>query len=371
MKQALVYDRVNKIGGAEKILEVLHELYPDSPLYTAVFHPEKAKWTKDWDVRPSFLNRFPLARSTHELYPWLTPLAFESFDFNNFDRVISITSAEAKGIISKPNTFHICYCLTPTRYLWTDHKLYLKEFPMLIRPLVSPIFSYVRSWDKIASQRPDAFIAISKTVKKRIETYYKRQASIVYPPVETEIFSASTKKEMNLPQKQFYLVVSRLVPYKRIELAIKACNGLKRKLTIVGTGTKMQNLIRLAGPTIHFVGKLTQAELVMYYQKCRALLFPQEEDFGISAIEAQAAGKPVIAYNKGGAREIILTGKTGIFFSQQKTSSLIKAIQRFETMQFDTQECKKNAQRFDKKRFIKEFSSKVEEQWKSYKKHRQ
>jgi glycosyltransferase involved in cell wall biosynthesis len=368
MKSALVYDRINKIGGAERVLEVLHSMYPRSPLYTAVYHDEKASWAKGWKIKPSLLNNFPLARSKHELFPWLTPLAFENFNFNEYQVVISITSAEAKGIITKPDTLHICYCLTPTRYLWSDYKTYINEIPPLFRILIKPVFSYLRFWDRIASTRADNIIAISETVRTRIQKYYNRDSQVIYPPVEVDKFADKSKTKKRLPIKNYYLVISRLVPYKRIDIAIKACNHLKKKLVIVGKGSQMKKLRSIAGSTINFVGELTQDELVLYYQYCDALLFPQEEDFGISAVEAQAAGKPVVAYNKGGATEIVKEGKTGTFFLEQNTSSLIKAIKRIETLKFDKKECIENAQRFNKERFIKEFSAKVEELWISYKK---
>lgn len=368
MKVALVYDRVNKIGGAERVLTALHEIYPKAPLFTAVYHPKNASWAKGWDVRPSFLNRFPLAKSTHELYPWLTPLAFESFDLTDFDIVINVTSAEAKGIITKPNTLHICYLLTPTQYLWINPKLYEEAIPRILRPLSKPVISYLKTWDKVASQRADIMIAISKTVQNRIKKYYNRDSEVIYPPVDIKKFMLKPKGATIPPAHNYYLIVSRIVPHKRLDLAIDACNELKVPLIIVGTGLAMRKLRARAGPTIQFVGKLTDQELVLYYQRCSALIFPQEEDFGISVVEAQAAGKPVIAFNRGGATEIIRTGKTGIFFSKQTKSSLISAIRKFENLSFESKDCQNNAIRFAKERFTKQFIIKVSEIWESYKK---
>lgn len=364
MNVALVYDRVNKIGGAEHVLAALHELYPDAPLFTAVYHKERAPWAKSWDVRPSFLNRLPWAASTHELYAWLAPLAFESIIIEGFDLVISVTSADAKGIITKPKTLHLCYLLTPTRYLWSDADLYRKALPTSLRPMAKPIFSYLRAWDKIAGQRPDYLVAISSAVRERIQTYYHRDAAVIYPPVDVESFKS--KRDGDLPYADYFLVVSRLVPHKRIDLAIAACNALKIPLVIVGTGWQVEMLRSQAGPTISFVSQLTDEMLVLYYQKCRALIFPQEEDFGIAAVEAQAAGRPVIAYNRGGATEIIRTGKTGLFFSQQTSASLIRALQRFDHEHFKPEDCQENAKRFSKSRFMREFSSKVAEIWRNH-----
>lgn len=363
MKLAFVYDRINKIGGAERILQTLHKLYPNSYLYTAVYHPERAKWAKGWKIRTSFINQISFARSTHELYPWLTPIAFESFDFSGFDVVVSITSAEAKGIITQPGTIHLCYCLTPTRYLWSDHSLYKEEVNVFLRPLALKIFKYLKRWDKLASQRPDKYFAISETTRKRIKKYYGKSSEVIYPPVNLEKFQRRVKKNISMPCKNFFLVVSRLVPYKKVELAIDACNKLGKSLVVVGAGVQMKKLKKISGPLTHFTGELTEQELVLYYQQCDALLFPQEEDFGISIVEAQAAGKPVIAYNKGGATEIIDEGRTGLFFSNQTTNSLIKAIKQFKKRKYDRNECQKNADRFSEEAFSKKFSLKVEEIW--------
>lgn len=367
MKQALVYDRVNKIGGAERVLVALHEMYPESPLFTAVYNLKTAPWAETLDVRPSFMNKFPLASTTHELYPWLTPLAFESFNFDEFDIVVSVTSAEAKGILSKPNTLHVCYCLTPTRYLWKDHELYLNQIPFPLKQLAKPVFAYMRQWDKVASQRPDYFITISNAVKERVKKNYNIDSEVVYPPIDIKLTNSSVKNNIELPFEEYFLIVSRLVAHKRVELAVKACNKLKLPLVIVGTGMLEKKLKNIAGPTIRFVGKLTQLELIVYYQNCRALLFPQEEDFGISAVEAQAAGKPVIAYNKGGAKEIILRGKTGLFFSKQSETSIIKAINSFNKIKFDSIDCKNNAKRFSKDKFINNFSKAIERLWQEHK----
>ena len=367
MKIALVYDRVNKIGGAERVLCALHEIFPDAPLYTAVYNPKQATWARGWEVHASFLNSFPLARTTHELYPWLTPLAFETLDLSSYDLVISVTSAEAKGIITKPTTAHLCYCLTPTRYLWSDHQLHYERLPVLLRPLTKPVFSYLRAWDKIASQRPDRMIAISKTVQQRITKYYQRQSEVIYPPVDVEKFRRPAFQGKRLPFEDYFLLVSRLVPYKRLDIAVEAAKALNHPLVIVGTGMDEGRLKRLAGKNVTFVSKLTDGELVLYYQRCRALIFPQEEDFGLTVVEAQAAGKPVIAFNKGGATEIIQEGKTGLFFSRQSATSLIRALREFESTRFDDQDCRRNVLHFNKERFIKEFSSTVEDLWQKYK----
>lgn len=358
MKVALVYDRVNKWGGAELVLLALNEIFPKASLYTAVYDQKKAPWAKKFPkVVPSFLQKIPFAKDAHELLGAFTPIAFETFDFSRFDLVISVTSEAAKGIITKPKTLHICYCLTPTRYLWSGHDFYFKNpqgklqtipfFGQASRPFVS----YAKYWDKIAAQRPDQVIAISTAVKKRIRKYYQRDSEIIFPPVDLDMFTQikPTKRE------DFYLIVSRLEPYKRVDLAIKAFNKLGKKLVIVGIGGQERKLKAIARDNIFFAGELTYKEMSRYYKQCRGYVFPQEEDFGIVAVEAQAAGAPVIAYNAGGALDTVIEGKTGIFFNQQKKEDLIKAVKRFEEMRFDHNEIVDNAKKFSKERFKKEF----------------
>lgn len=370
---ALVYDRINKFGGAERILLALHKIWPEAPLFTAVYHPEKAGWAKEFKVVSSFLQRFPLAKSYHEIYPWLTPMAFESFDFFTFDIVISVTSAEAKGIITKPQTLHVCYCLTPTRYLWSGYDFYKKSqqfgfFNILTKPLFLKISQGLRQGDKIASQRPDYYLAISQEVKKRIKKYYHRDSEVIYPSVDTNKFSKSTINNQQLTTNNYFLVVSRLVPYKRIDLAVKAFNRLGLALKIVGVGSELGRLKRIARKNIEFLGELTDDCLIRYYQKCVALIFPGEEDFGLAPIEAQAAGKPVIALRKGGVKETVIEGKTGIFFERQTVESLARAVLKFQNLRFSNKNCWENAKKFDQQIFIKKFKSLVEEKWQKHQK---
>lgn len=383
MKVALVYDRVNKWGGAESVLLALHKLFPDAPLYTSVCNPKTAPWAEVFDrstlrqaqgknsmqgIKTSFLQKFPLASSAHELYAGLMPIAFESFSFDEYDLVISVTSEAAKGIITKPKTLHICYCLTPTRYLWSGYDDYFRN--SFLRFVSKPVVSYLRSWDKIAAQRPDVYIAISKEVQKRIKKYYGRESRVVYPPVQlatshqTSAIShqqlAISKSELKADQLEasgYYLIVSRLVPYKRIDIAIRAFNELKLPLKIIGIGSEESRLRSMSKSNIEFLGYLTQDELVGYYSECRALIFPGIEDFGLIILEAQSFGKPVIAFKGGGALETIVDGKTGEFFYPQTAEALVKKVKEFNSSKYDSIECKKNAQKYSFGRFKKEFLS--------------
>lgn len=354
MKIALVYDRVNKWGGAERVLLALNKIFPKAPLFTSVYNRKTAPWADIFDIKTSFLQKYPHAVSNHELYPYMMPMAFERFNFDGYDLVISVTSEAAKGIITGPNTKHICYCLTPTRYLWSGYEEYFKNIPL--RVASKPVVSYLRKWDKQAAKRPDVMVAISKEVQGRIKKYYERDSVIVYPPVILGSKDASLETRRR-KSKNYFLIVSRLskfTQYKRVDLAIEACNRLKLPLVIVGTGGWKKELEKIAGPTITFVGEISDDELKKYYANCRALLFPAVEDFGLVVVEAQAFGKPVIALRKGGALDTVHEGKTGIFFDEQSVEALVDALKVFQGMKFDPKDARKYAEKFSEQNFKKE-----------------
>jgi len=352
MKVALVYDWVDKFGGAERVLQALHEIYPEAPLFTSVFNLEKAPWAKDFKVIPSFLNKLPLANVYHEFYPWLMPLAFESFDFSDFDLVISVTSAQGKGIITKPSTYHLCYCLTPTRYLFSSHDQYFKN--KFLKFLVSPVLNYLLNWDKVAAQRPDRYVAISENVRKRIKKYYYRDSDLIYPPVDLKKFYPDKNKKGD-----YFLVVSRLVPYKKVDLVVQAFNSLGLPLKIVGVGSQLGSLRRQANNNVEFLGQLTDKRLLSYYQNCRAVIFPTDEDFGLVPLEAQACGKPVIAFGAGGALETVKQGITGTFFYPQTAEALVKEIKKFKPEIYKSENCCQNAENFSQDNFKKNFKDLV------------
>ena len=360
MKIAFVYDRVNKYGGAERVLEALHSVWPDAPLYTAVYDVKGAPWAEDIDVRPTFLNRVPFAKHTHELFPWATPLAFESISFDRYDVVISVTSAEAKGIITKPDTLHICYCLTPTRYLWSGHEEYLARpglgfFGSIAKNILKRNIDTYRQDDLISANRPDVYIAISEQVKKRIERYYgKNVEAVIYPPAPIPI----SGKRMIRPvyAKPFYLTVSRLVGYKRVDIVIDAFTKLGLPLIVIGDGWEKKNLTKRAGANIHFIHtRLTDEELAGYYETCRAFVFAGVEDLGLVSVEAQSYGKPVITYRHSGMAETVIDGRTGILFDTQSPDALMKAVKKADTMVFRAEDCRNNAERFALARFKQTF----------------
>lgn len=357
MKVALVYDRINKWGGAERVLLALHKLFPSAPIYTSVYSKEKAPWAEVFDVKTSFLQKLKFAQGAHEFLAPLMPIAFESFTFDEYDIVISVTSEAAKGIITKPNTLHICLCLTPTRYLWSGYEEYFKS--QLVKIISYPAIWFLRRWDVVAAQRNDYFIAISKEVQSRIKKYYKRDSNVIYPPL---MLNSSLLARGPARKGNFFLVVSRLsrfVPYKRIDIAIEAANKLKIPLKIVGEGGEFYK--RHAGETVEFLGKLTDEELSYYYKNCAALIFPGKEDFGLVMVEAQASGAPVIAYRSGGAVEIVQEGITGEFFDEQTVDSLVKRLEKFDPKRYNELLCMKNAQRFSFEVFKKKFLEFVED----------
>ena len=343
---ALVYDRVNKWGGAERVLLALHELFPEAPLYTAVYDEEHAHWAQVFPhVIPSFLQQFPYAKSHHELYPCLTPLAFESLKFDDYDIVISVTSADAKGIITKPGTFHLCYCLTPTRYLWSHADVYETA-------RYGPVFAYLKHWDKIASHRPDAYIAISKTVQNRISSFYGLPSSVVYPPADVDSFSTAYKAP---DIKDYFLWVGRLVAYKRTQLVVETFNDLKLPLVVIGLGALADKLQQIANKNVYLLGSQSEQELARYYQHAKALVFFHEEDFGIVPVEAMASGTPVIGLNKGGVSETVIHAVTG-HLVEDSQEALKNAILNFNRDNFDSDIIRTHAQKFAKDRFKKEFS---------------
>ncbi len=347
-KVAIVYDRVNKWGGAERVLLALHEIFPKAPLYTSVYDPVKAPWAKVFPkVKTSFLQKIPFSKSNHEFLGTFMPLAFESFDFSEYDLVISVTSEAAKGIKTGGETKHICYCLTPTRYLWSGYNEYFKSG--LFRSFTKPIVWLLRRWDKKAADRPDIFVGISKEVQKRIKKYYDKSSIVIFPPVD--VLGAGKSIASG-----YYLIVSRLdYGYKKVDLAIRVFNKLGLPLVIVGTGREERLLKKLAKGNIKFAGKVSEAKLREYYMGAKALIMPQEEDFGITAVEAQSAGVPVIAYKKGGALDTVVSGKTGIFFDRQTVGSLEKAVIAFQKKKFDKRIITRNSLKFSRKRFKKEF----------------
>jgi glycosyltransferase involved in cell wall biosynthesis len=356
---ALVHDYLNQYGGAERVLEELHDIFPDAPVYTSMYAPERMSETiREMDIRTSFMQHLPLVTRQHQPFLLLYPLAFESFDLSEFDIVISNSSAFCKGVVTPPNTLHLCYCLTPMRWVWSYQRYVERERLGLAARLVLPAaISNLRSWDIATAQNVDRFLAISSTVSKRIAKYYRRQATVIYPPVNCGAFTPQPNQV-----EDYYLIVSRLIPYKRIDLAVDAFTKLGLKLKIVGSGGRAESALRArAGRTVEFVGRVSDNTLRDLYARCRALVFPGEEDFGIAPLEANASGRPVIAYAAGGALDTVVDGETGVLFSPQTPEALMGAVKRVEATHWDAWALRDHALRFDTCVFKQQFCSFVEQ----------
>lgn len=356
MKTALVHDWLNQIGGAEDVLETLVEVYPNVPIYTSIYWQSEmpAAWL-DWDIRTSFINRLPLAQRNQQLYLPLYPLAFEQFNFLDYDLVISNKSGFCHGILTGPETLHICYCLTPTRFLWRYHQYAEQEnLGFLARAVLPPLIMRLRHWDRLAADRVDHFIAISQAIRQRIAKIYQRDSTIIYPPVDTRRFEPAGNVE------DYYLFVGRLVPYRRIDILIEAFSKLQRPLVIAGTGRDRGRLEAIAGQNVQFMGYVPDEDLPNLLANCKAFLWPGEEDFGITPIQAMAAGRPVIAYDAGGARETVIPGETGVFFKEQTAVAVIKAVETLDELSLDTWAIHDHAQQYDSSVFKKKLNRFIE-----------
>ncbi|MCL5264952.1 MAG: glycosyltransferase [Chloroflexi bacterium] len=364
MKVAIACSWLNQYGGAERVLEYLHEMYPEAPIYTSMYWPEVMPSTyRQWDIRTSFMDKLPLVKKHHQAFLALYPLAFEQFDLNEYDVVISLSSAYCHGVITDPKTLHVSYCLTPARFLWNYHE-YIKNEKVgsVIKLMLPVVLNYLRKWDVQAANRVDNFVAISKAVVRRIEKIYRRRAAIIYPPIDASSFHLNGQNEVG----DYFLIISRLIPYKRIDLAVRAFSELGLPLKIVGGGRHREALEKLAKPNVEFLGRVSDADIKKLYSSCRAFVFPGVEDFGLTPLEAQASGRPVIAYAAGGALETIVEGKTGNFFREPTPESLASVVAKFDHRQFDPVVIRQHAEQFDVSVFKGQFARFVEEKWRDH-----
>lgn len=353
MKVALVHDYLNQSGGAERVLKALCEIFPSAPIFTLFYDAKRTnrEFEKRIIVR-SFLDKLPLVSLRHHFFPYLMPFGVESLDLRSFDYIISDSGSFGKGIIASPHAFHISYCHTPSRFLWDGSQEYLasSHLPSFARRLAPYALTYLRLWDIDASKRVDYFLANSHFVAARIKKYYKKSARILYPPVEVKKFQRHQWQKSN-----YYLLLMRLVSYKRPDIVVKTFNEMNLPLKIVGDGPLYTSLKAQARPNIEFVGRVAHKDIAEYYGRAKALIFPQDEDFGISAVEALASGTPVIAYKNGGVLEIIDEGKNGVFFPTQTAGALFRAIKIFQKMVFNDTIVKASGEKFDEAIFKEEF----------------
>src|SRR5574341_112755 len=381
MKVALVHDWLTGMRGGEKVLEILCELFPEATLFTLVHKPGSVSpIIEKMPIKTSFVQKFPLAKKIYPKYLLFFPTAIEQFDLNEFDLVISSSHCAAKGVITRPETCHICYCHSPMRYAWEMyHTYFFNNQSGIFGKTVIPFFlNYLRTWDVQSSNRVDFFVANSNNIKKRIAKHYRREAEVIYPPVDTDFYQLSSKPG------EFFLVVSALVPYKRVDLAVLAFNDLRLPLLVIGEGSQEKKLRSIAAKNILFLPWQTREKLREYYSNCKALIFPGEEDFGIVPVEAQACGKPVIAYAKGGAQESVtgftmgedckkmqkITGQqpSGLFFYPQTKEALITAVKQFQNLEFEPIYIRRNSLKFDQKIFREKINKYILEKAKEHQK---
>lgn len=358
MRVAIVHYWLVRMRGGEKVLEELCELFPEADIFTHVYDADRisAKLRRH-KITTTYIARLPFARTLYQKYLPLMPSALEELDLTGYDLVISSESGPAKGVITHPNAVHICYCHSPMRYLWDQYHIYRGASGRLTRLVMSLTMPFLRAWDVASAAHVDHFVANSTFIARRIAKVYRRDSAVIFPPVDLDAF-----RVLRAPTRDFYVAIGQLVPYKRFDLAVAACTQLGRRLVVVGTGADETRLKAMAGPTIEFRGWASPEDLAFFYQNCRALLFPGEEDFGIVPLEAMASGRPVVAYESGGALDTVVEGVTGTFFSQATTSAMSDAISRFEAQEdrFDPQRIRHHAQGFGREVFRRRMKAFVE-----------
>ncbi len=365
MKIALVHDHLAQDGGAENVLEVFCEMWPDAPVHVLVYDPKNANpYFSKKEIRTSFIQKLPWGVKKYQWYFPFMPAGIESFDLSDYDVVLSTSSSFAKGVVTRPGTMHISYCHTPTRFLWSDTHSYVEELGVnsLFKKLLPVFLSNVRMWDRIAAERVDHYIANSIAVEKRIEKYYHRDSTVIYPPVDGAHFHTVPKEKVG----DFFLAGGRIVPYKRFDLLVEAFTRLGKPLKIFGSGPALADLKKRAGNNIEFLGRVPDEELRELYATCAAFMNPQEEDFGITMIEAMASGRPVIAYNKAGAAEIVEDGVSGVLVGYQTWEDFADALIGFDPMRFDPERIRERALTFGVDQFTTNIRKFVEERWEEF-----
>lgn len=363
LKVAIVHDWLVSYAGADRVVDCMHHVFPDAPIYTLVYDKEKMpSWFRSYDIRTTWVQKLPFATKLYKKMLPLMPGAFEALDLSEYDLVLSSASSCSKGVITRPDAVHICYCHTPIRYVWDFYYTYRANANPLVRAVMPSQMHKLRQWDKCAADRVDYFIANSRYIAQRIKKYYRRDSDVIYPCVHINQ-SPFVEKE------DFYLVVGRFTWYKRMDLAVAACTKLGRRLVVIGTGDEEARLRAMAGPTVEFKGGgLSDEEVRSYYLRAKAFLFPGEEDFGITPVEAQSAGTPVLAFGRGGACETVEDGRTGLLFHAQTVDSLAACIEKFEAegVACTKEEIRAHSLRFSEERFEEELRAYCERRVKDW-----
>jgi glycosyltransferase involved in cell wall biosynthesis len=348
---ALIHDWLNQVGGAENVLETLVGMFPGAPVFTSMYAPDRMPAAyRAWNIRTTFMQRLPGVTTHHQAYMPVYPLAFKTVNLGGYDLILSNKSGFCHGVPTPAGATHVCYCLTPTRFLW-QYELYREreQLSAAIDLAMRPLVALLRKWDYAAAQRVHHFIAISTEIRERIRRFYGRDSTIIYPPADIARFRPSGE-----PPGDYFLAGGRLIPYKRTDLAVRACSELGLRLLVFGDGRDRAELERMAGPTVTFLGRVPWDELAQLYAGAKAFIFPGLEDFGIAPVEAQAAGRSVIAYRGGGALDTVIPGETGEFFSEPTVESLKSVLAEFISDAYAPADCRTNAERFSTERFERE-----------------
>ena len=357
MKVAIVHYWLVGMRGGEKVLEALCEMYPQADIFTHVYVPELVSHRiRRHRVIPTFINSLPRAARMYRTYLPLMPLALEQLDLRGYDLIISSESGPSKGIIPPSDAVHVCYCHTPMRYIWNMYHDYRNSAGRVARLMMPALAHYLRMWDVTSAARVDSFIANSATVAKRIRRYYGADSVVIYPPVDTGSFSIAPPSEL----EDYYLMAGELVSYKRPDLAVQAFNEMKLKLVVIGGGEMLEEIRRLAGPTVTVLGSQPFDVLKQHYARCRALIFPGEEDFGMVPVEAMASGRPVVAFGRGGATETVAAGVTGIFFAEQKVEAISSAVRGLVDIEIDPEKIAAHARQFGRDQFFQKMRAHID-----------
>ncbi len=353
IKIAIAHDYLNQMGGAERVVEVFHRMFPDAPIHTTILDNDKLlSELRDADIKTTWMQNIPGILKKFKMFFWLFPFGVSSIHLEEYDLILSSSSAYAKGVKKGKNTIHICYCHTPMRFAW-DFETYMRDInvPAFVKFIAKGLLVPLRKWDKSTAKDVNYFIANSSIVKERIKEIYGRDSQKIYPPVNISRFNVAKS-----PKSDYFLVVSRLVSYKRIDLAVEACTKTNKKLIVIGDGPDRKRLETMAGPTVQFLGRISDEEVVNYMKNCKAFVFPGIEDFGITPLEVNACGRPVIAFKAGGALDTIQPGVNGTYFEEQTPESLVKIIEDFDNYEWDPSLIRKHSEGFSEERFIKELN---------------